>query len=142
MGRKEKLVLLIPALWGCVFDIAITAIHQPASYWNGDLSAANEANPIGAFFMRNHVSGFFIISGIWIMLVCTLGYYLPRRISRIFLLFVLMVHSVGASTWLLNEYGFWYVIVFNLFNAVLFSAVQDKVGKHVQRIPDLADEGE
>lgn len=61
MTSKNKILLLIPALYTSMFDIAITVIHQSKEYWNGDLSKANEGNPIGAFFMKNHVSGLFII---------------------------------------------------------------------------------
>ena len=127
MSKKAKLILMIPAFWACLFDISITIAHQSAEYWSGDLASVNEANPIGSFFMTNHVSGIFVISFLWLVLIGLLGYYLPRKVSRIFLLFVFMVHSVGASTWLLQNYGFWYVIVFVLINAVLFYVVEDAV---------------
>ena len=86
------------------FDIIITIIHQPVEYWNGNLNLANEANPMGDFMMKNHISGIFIISLLWILIIGLLGYYLPRKISRVFLLFVLIVHSWGASTWISWKY--------------------------------------
>lgn len=100
MTRKDKLVLLVPALWTSIFDISITVIHQSKEYWNGDLKKANEGNPIGALFMKNHVAGLFIISGLWIIVIVLLGYFLPRPIAKIFLLFCVIAHSFGASTWL------------------------------------------
>ena len=127
MTVKGRLTLLMPAIWTCIVDVALTTIHQPEEYWTGNLDAGNEANPIGRLFMRNHVSGFFIISAAWLILIVVLGYYLPRAISRIFLLFVVLAHSVGASTWLLNRYGYWSVIIFVLFNAILFCVVEDRV---------------
>lgn len=90
---------------------------------------ANEANMIGNFMMKNHVSGIFVISILWIILIIVLGYYLPRKISRIFLLFVLIAHSWGASTWLSMKYGDLVVYIFILFNTVLFYIINDKIFK-------------
>lgn len=129
MKKKEKLLALIPAIWASLFDIVITIIHQPKEYWNGNLNKANEANPIGNLIMKNHESGLFIISIIWLILIGIIGYYLPRKISRIFLLFVLIVHSCGATTWILPNYGFWFFIVFILFNAILFYIIDDKINR-------------
>ena len=129
MTRKDKLLLLVPALWTSIFDITITVIHQSREYWNGDLTKANEGNPIGAFFMKNHVSGLFIISGLWIITIGLLGYFLPRQIRRIFLLFCVIAHSFGTSTWLSSRYGFWYVITFILFNSILYCTVDNIVDK-------------
>ena len=129
MKKREKLLALIPALWASLFDITITIVHQSKEYWNGNLNMANEGNPIGNFMMKNHVSGIFIISILWLILIGVLGFYLKRKISKIFLLFVLMVHSYGASTWIFNHYGFWYIILFILFNSILFYIIDDKINK-------------
>jgi len=129
MTRKDKLLLLVPALWTSIFDITITVIHQSKEYWNGDLTKANERNPIGAFFMRNHVSGLFIISGLWIIAIGLLGYFLPRKTRKIFLLFCVIAHSFGASTWLSSRYGFWYVVMFILFNSILYCIIDNIVDK-------------
>lgn len=125
MNKRKKLLALIPALWASLFDTIITITHQSKGYWNGNLNMANEGNPIGKFMMKNHVSGIFIVCGIWMVLIGVLGYYLPRRISWIFLLFVLIAHSWGASSWLSMKYGFWFVILFILFNAILFYKIDD-----------------
>lgn len=129
MTKSQKLLLLIPALWVSMFDIIITIIHQPAEYWNGDLSSANEGNPIGALFMENHISGLFVISALWLILIGVLGYFLPRSIGRVFLLFCVIAHSFGASTWLSNRYGFWYVMIFILMNSVLYISIEQRVHK-------------
>lgn len=129
MNRKDKLILLIPAFWTCLFDTIITIVHQSKDYWTGDLKKANEGNPIGSFFMQNHVSGIFVISIFWLILIGLLGYFLPRRFSRIFLLFTVIAHSFGASTWLSSRYGFWYAIFFILFNSFLYYFVDDVVNK-------------
>ena len=125
--------MTIPAFWASLFDIIITITHQSKEYWTGDLDKANEGNPIGAFFMGNHVSGIFIISTLWLSLIGILGYYLPRKISRIFLLFTLMAHSYGASTWLSNNYGFWYALSLILFNSIIFYVVGDFVFQETRK---------
>ena len=129
MNKRKKLLALIPALWAGLFDSTITIVHQPKEYWNGNLNTANEANTIGNFMMKQHVSGIFIVCGIWLILIGIIGYYLPKKYSRIFLLFVLIAHSFGASTWLSNHYGFWTAIIFILFNSILFYKIDDLINK-------------
>lgn len=129
MSKKDKLLALIPALWASLVDITITITHQAKEYWQGNLEMANEGNPIGNFMMRNHVSGIFIVCGTWLILIGVLGYFLPRKISKVFLLFVLMAHSWGASTWLSPRYGFWSAIIFILINAILFYKIDDMINK-------------
>ena len=130
--RKQKLLLLVPALWASLFDTVITITGQTEEYWQGNLNMANEGNPIGNFMMKNHVSGIFIVCGLWLILIAILGYYLPKKISRVFLLFVLMAHTWGGSTWISIKYGFWPIIVFILFNAILFYFIQDLAYRKVK----------
>lgn len=130
--RKEKWLPLIPALWVSLFDIGITIFSQKKEYWNGNLTEANEGNPIGAAFMEQHVLGLFIISLVWIVLIVVLGYYLPRKIAKVFLVFCLIAHSYGASTWLYNHYGFWVVMLFILLNAILYSFIDDLISSSKQ----------
>lgn len=130
MTRKNKLLLLVPALWTSTFDIAITIVHQSKEYWDGDLTKANEGNPIGALFMKNHVSGLFVISGLWIITIGLLGYFLPRQTRKIFLLFCVIAHSYGASTWLSSRHGFWYAVTFMLFNSILYCVIENIADRH------------
>ncbi len=122
---KYRFLPVIPTLWASLFDIGMTIFGQPSEYWNGNLNIANEKNPIGSFFMTNHISGIFIISGIWIILILILGYYLPKRISRIFLLFVLIAHSWGASSWMPKEYFFIGALSLFLFNSILYILIDE-----------------
>ncbi len=80
--KKEKWLPLIPALWASLFDILITVFNQKEKYWKGDLTEANEGNPIGAAFMEYHVLGLFVISLAWIVIIILLGYYLPARMAN------------------------------------------------------------
>lgn len=125
--RNRSGLSFIPAYWAALFDIIITITHQKPAYWKGNLKQANEGNPFGAYMMAQHVSGIFVISLLWLVIIGLAGRFLPYKFSRVFLLFVLIVHSFGASTWLSSFYGFWYVIVFTLFNAVLFYTIEDLV---------------
>ena len=81
MTKQEKLLSLIPALWASLLDSVITIVHQPKEYWNGNLNIANEANIIGNFMMKQHVSGIFIVCGLWLILIGIVGYFLPKKYS-------------------------------------------------------------
>lgn len=122
---KSRVLPIIPALWASIIDIGATIFGKPAGYWKGDLHIANERNPIGSFFMAHHTSGLFIISAVWIILIVALGYYLPRKISKIYLLFVLIAHSWGASSWIPKEYNFLGSISLFLFNAILYIMIEE-----------------
>ena len=127
--NKNKLLLVIPAFWASLFDIIITIIYQPNDYWNGNLKIANEGNPIGGLLMEIHISGIFVVSILWLILIIILGYYLPKKISQIFLLFVLIANSWGASSWIYMHHGFWYVMIFMLFNSILFYKIENIVNR-------------
>ena len=133
MNKQEKLLALLPALWASLFDSIITIVHQPKEYWNGNLDIANEANTIGNFMMKQHVSGIFIVCGLWLLTIGILGYYSPKKYSRIFLLFVLIAHSYGGASWLSQEFGFWSAIVFIAFNSVLFYIVEDRINNRKEK---------
>lgn len=118
--KVNKFKALIPALWASGLDIFVTIFLQNPGYWKGDLTLANEANPIGGTAMAMHVSGIFIVCGVWLIIIPLLGYYLPKRWSKIFLLFVVIAHSIGASSWLTKYYGFWWLVILSAFNAILY----------------------
>jgi hypothetical protein len=131
--KRQTWLSFIPAYWAALFDIVITIVHQPDEYWQGNLTKANEANPFGAYMMANHVSGIFVISFIWLIIIGVVGRLLPYKFARVFLLFVLIAHSWGASSWLSMYYGFWSVLAFILVNAVLFYVVDDLVAARSTR---------
>lgn len=117
---KNRFTMLIPAYWACLFDETMTIINQPAAYWKGDLTKANEANPIGATLMKNHVSGLFLISFAWLIVIGVTGYFLPERFLKTFALVILIAHTSAAIGWITTHYGYWYSIVFIVINSVLF----------------------
>lgn len=122
----NKIMLLIPAFWACLCDLLVTSINQPAEYWNGDLQAGWEGNPIADVFMKNHNLGIFIFVLLWLTVIVTIGYFLRPKLFRILSLFVLIAHTWGASTWIGEFYGFWYIIAFVLFNSIFFIIMEDR----------------
>ena len=122
---KNRFILLVPAYWACLFDEIITITHQPKEYWQGNLKAANEGNPFGAFLMAHHVSGIFVICFIWLIIIGITGYYIPRKYLKTFALFVLLAHTWGGSTWISPRYGFWSVMIFVLINSILFVKAEE-----------------
>lgn len=129
LTTKQHILLLIPSVWACLIDETVTVIYQSKEYWSGNLSAGNEANPIGGFMMRQHVSGIFIVNGAWLLAVILLGYYLPRKYARPFLLFVLIAHTAAGSSWLVGRFPFMFVIAYYAFNSIAFHLVERAVFK-------------
>lgn len=121
----HKFIMLIPAFWAALFDMTITVIYQPNEYWNGNLNIANEANPIGAFAMKYHVLGFFAISLAWLFLIGLIGSLLPKKGLVFFTLFVLLCHTWGGSSWIMNHFGFWFVMFYIFLNSFLFLYAQE-----------------
>ncbi|QMW00883.1 hypothetical protein [Spirosoma foliorum] len=132
---RNRFILLIPAYWACLFDETITILQQPAAYWNGDLNAGNEANPIGATLMRNHASGIFVISFAWLVVIGIFGYWLPERLRKTFALVILMAHTGGAISWITPHYGFWYSIIFIVFNSALFVQLDKVYSQNIENAP-------
>lgn len=122
---NSKMILLIPVYWACLFDEIITIAFQSKAYWKGDLSKANEGNPIGAFFMSQHIYGLFILCALWLLIIGVAASKLSGRKLKIFALFILIAHSFGASSWISNHFGFWYALIFIFINAVLFIECQN-----------------
>jgi len=125
MRFNNKLILLIPAFWACLVDLIVTSLNQPETYWRGDLNAAAEGNPLVYGFMENSVFGIFIFTLLWLIVIIVISYFLTPKICRIFALFALMGHTWGAATWIGFYYGFWYILLFILFNSVLFIFMED-----------------
>ena len=130
--KPSRLKQLIPAYQASIIDVAITAIHQSPAYWAGDLSKANEGNPIGGPLMEGHISGLFVISGIWWVIIGIAGYYLPKKLSRIFLLFTVIAHSYGTGTWLSDRYGFWWTMTMIICNTITYIVMSEQ-DKELQR---------
>ena len=131
---KNRLVILIPAYCACLVDETVTIINQPAAYWNGNLQAGREANPIGAALMRNHVSGIFLISFAWLIAIGVIGYWLPKQFVKTFALIILIAHTSAAISWITPHYGFWFSMAFIVFNSVLFVQLEKNYFQHADPV--------
>ena len=120
----HKLVMLLPAFWAALFDMTITVVYQPNEYWNGNLNVANEANPIGAFAMKHHVLGFFIVCLFWLFIIGIVGSFLNKKNLPLFTLFVLICHTWGGSSWIMNHFGFELVMIYIFLNSLFFIKIQ------------------
>jgi len=123
------LLILVPALWACLFDLIVTIINQPNAYWKGNLQMVREGNPLIGVLMKHHILGILIFVFLWLLTIGIIGYYLPSKLLRMFSLFVLVIHTYGASSWLAESFGFWPVVNFVLLNSILFIAIED-IYKH------------
>jgi len=75
--------------------------------------------------MKNSVSGIYVFTVFWLLAIVLIGYYLPSKFLRVLALFVLIAHTYGASSWLIEYYSFWIVIACVLLNSVIFIALED-----------------
>lgn len=132
--KQVKLLVLMPAFIACFFDVFLTAVLQPADYWEGHLEMANEGNPLVFFAMNQHELGLFVVLILWLALLTLIGYFLPYRLLKILSLGVLVGHSWGASTWLEYFYGFGYVIILFIINATIFILLEEKVALKIKLI--------
>lgn len=119
------LLIFIPGFWACLIDLLLTINGQPLAYWQGNLQMVREGNPLIEFLMKNSLSGIFIFVIFWLLAIVLIGYYLHSKLLRVLALFVLIVHTYGASSWLIESYSFWTVITYALLNSVMFIAIED-----------------
>lgn len=121
----NKLLILIPAFWACSLDLIITLLNQPSEYWYGNLKIYREGNPLVEILMKNHISGIFIFVILWLLTIIFIGYFLSPKSLRTLTLFVLVAHTFGASTWLVEIFGFWSAICLFLINSIIYISFED-----------------
>jgi hypothetical protein len=98
--RNPVALALLPAAV-CLLDVALTLHGQPAAYWQGDYSQANEGNPLPRLFLEAHPLAF--VAGVvgWVVFCVTFLLVAPRRLAILAWQALLLGHTVGASSWLL-----------------------------------------
>src|SRR5512138_463266 len=57
-SKTRKLWLCLPPIVGGLLDTTVTIMGQPTEYWNVSYTLANEANPIGRWFITMHPLAF------------------------------------------------------------------------------------
>jgi hypothetical protein len=118
--RNRLFGLCLPPLLLSLFDGIITLIGQPAEYWAGNYSLAQEGNP--TFYGLMIISPWAAVAlfVIWIGLYVGLILLLPDTLALIVSIAVTFWHTVGAATWLLFHFRCSYQTCDAIF---LFTAV-------------------
>ena len=91
--------LALPLFLIVALDGGLTLLGQPAAYWHGNLSAVNEANPVGIWFLNYGPKAFTLALTGWAGLVLLLSSALPGLLGRAFYGAVLLGHAAGALSW-------------------------------------------
>jgi len=128
---KNK-INIIPALFASSLDIFFTLFYQKASFWKGDHSTVNEANPIGNYLSTYSFLGLPLICLVWLIIIYFAGLNLPEKLREIFLLFCVIAHSWGAASWIDNRFGYWSVIVLFILNSSIYILIKNKVKGQIE----------
>ena len=96
-------------LFAMSFDLAMTLIGQPATYW-ADPASANEGNPLVRFVMNQGIVLLLVGAALYAAVAIALVTVLPVRLGLPLLLTLTIWHYYGASAWLQHHfhisYGF------------------------------------
>ena len=87
-------------------DVGLTLAGQPAAYWAGDYTAANEANPIARPALTHGpmmFAGFGLLW--WASLAAFITVVRPGMAVRMAILMA-VAHAIGGAAWL-ARYGPW-----------------------------------
>jgi hypothetical protein len=119
------LIILTPGFLALFVDLLFTIKGQPTAYWQGNLQMVREGNPLVEFFMKSSLLGIYVFVVLWLLVIVLIGYYLPSKSLRVFALFILIAHTYGASSWLIECFNFWTVITYVLLNSIIFIELND-----------------
>jgi len=122
MKTRRKIPLCIPPLILCLIDQTITLIGQTPAYWSGDYSNAREGNPWFSWLLRQHPLAFEAGILLWIVVFTCAILFLPRFVSMVLSVAIVLGHTWGTASWLCLKYthGYWYTIgVFILSSIVI-----------------------
>src|SRR5262245_50308360 len=87
----------------CALDVAATLACQPAAYWAGDRGAAEEANPLGLWVLRQHPWAFAGGAAALLALYVVLIERLPPSLARVASFVILFLHAAGGASWAARE---------------------------------------
>ncbi len=99
-------------LWTChaplppkILDMSLTQAGQSAVYWQDEYGHVNEDNPVMRWCLTQHSGAFVAASFAAIAFYATLLDWLPPKLGKAAAWFVVLVHSLGAATWLMAGPG-------------------------------------
>jgi hypothetical protein len=103
-------------LWLCVaptalsfLDTALTLWGQAPEYWAGDYTRCREGNPVLRWCLEQHPAAALAESAAWVVLFGAAVLVLPWRAAKVLALAVALGHVVGASSWLEDRLGTYWV---------------------------------
>ena len=112
--NANKLWLCLPFILVFLCDGSITLYGQPAAYWAGDFSLANEAFPAFNWALQQHPGVFILQSLAWAVVFCLLILLLPDFLSEVTCVALVQGHTWGVMTWLV------YTLQLNYYLCLLF----------------------
>ena len=104
--RTRRFWFALPVATLFALDVAFTLIGQPESYWAGDRTTANEANPVAHPLL---VAGPWLFGGLaaaWAAILAAVIVLWAHRMSTALAMVVAFAHALGGSSWLLRS-GDW-----------------------------------
>lgn len=102
--NRPKLLLCVPPVALALLDGGLTLALQPAEYWK-NAATVNEASPLWAVFLSHSPLAYAAAATVYLAIVCALIRFLSKRAAFVVSLTVSLWHIVGASTWILGNYG-------------------------------------
>lgn len=124
------MVKLFPVILVMFIDLTLTLCLQPSEYWD-DYSLYREGSPLGRILLKAGPE-YFVISSILYMIFCPVVITkLPKRLGKMVIIFLIIAHSWGASSWVgdlvndvfLVELELWYVAVCYFIVIAAISAI-------------------
>lgn len=97
-GRRRWLCLLLFLL--ASVDVGLTLSGQPARYWQGEGNVVHEANPLGRLLLQVHPLALGLSVVVETALAGILLLAWPTRRSSRFVLVLILLHALGAASWL------------------------------------------
>ncbi len=114
-----------------LLDGCLTLALQPAEYWKQSYQHLNEASPLWAAFLSRSPLAYVAAAAVYLTIVYALIWFLPKRAAFVASLTVSLWHIVGASSWILGNWGatgYWGGTVGLIVIAFLFLRIWETAG--------------
>ena len=98
--KRESAILLLPLVISCLIDAVVTLIFQPAAYWAGDYSQAQENTKVYYLLMAGHPAFFLAGVVVYTAISSLATLAVAPRIGRYVVVAVSCVHIWATTTWL------------------------------------------
>jgi hypothetical protein len=134
--RRARLWLCVPPLVFCLLDQSVTLYCQPARYWAGDRSTAQEGNPWFHWLLMQHPLAFEAGIAAWIAVFALVILFTPRRVAMTISIAIVLGHTWGTSTWLLFTvpYGYWLALLLFLASAIIIVATWERASSAAPQV--------